>query len=69
MEAMAYADKIAMTVPSVSKDESYGWLGQFPSMREWIGPRQVKNLAANECTDGLHHQEPQVRGDGIGRAR
>ncbi len=50
MEAPAESDKIVMKVPSASKDESYGWLGQFPSMREWIGPRQVKNLSAQGFT-------------------
>jgi phage major head subunit gpT-like protein len=39
-------DKIAMTVPSSSREESYGWIGQFPQLREWVGPRHVKNLAA-----------------------
>lgn len=44
-----FAD-IAMTVPSTSRDETYGWLGQFPALREWIGPRQVKNLEAHGFT-------------------
>lgn len=43
-------DKIAMTVPSVSRDETYGWIGQFPQLREWVGPRQVKNLSAHGFT-------------------
>lgn len=47
LETPANADKIVMTVPSASRDETYGWLGQFPAMREWIGPRQVKNLISN----------------------
>jgi phage major head subunit gpT-like protein len=50
LETPAHADKIAMTVPSESRDETYGWLGQFPSMREWVGPRHVKNLVANGFT-------------------
>ena len=50
LETPANADKIAMTVPFVSRDETYGWLGQFPSMREWVGPRHVKNLVANGFT-------------------
>ncbi len=29
MEAPANTDKMAMTVPSVSKDETCGWLGQL----------------------------------------
>ncbi len=40
-------DKIAMTVTSEGESEEYGWLGAFPQLREWIGPREVKNLAAH----------------------
>ena len=29
--------KVAMDVPSVTAAENYGWLGQFPRIREWIG--------------------------------
>lgn len=47
MAAPANADKIAMKVVSTSADETYGWLGAFPAMREWIGPRQIKNLEAH----------------------
>lgn len=36
---------VAMLVPSVTSKEIYGWLGQLPGMREWIGPRQIANLA------------------------
>ena len=39
-------EKIAMTVPSGSRDESYGWIGNLPAMREWIGQRVVNNLSA-----------------------
>lgn len=38
--------KVAMEVPSDTRDETYAWLGAVPSMREWIGDRQIKNLAA-----------------------
>lgn len=41
----AYA-RLAMVVPSTAASETYGWLGTFPKMREWLGDRQVKNLAA-----------------------
>ena len=50
MNAPAHASEIAMTVPSASRDETYGWLGSFPAMREWLGPRQIKNLTANGFT-------------------
>lgn len=36
--------RVAMVVPSTVREETYAWLGAFPSMREWIGERQVKNL-------------------------
>lgn len=39
-------EKIAMTVPSASRDETYAWIGNLPTMREWIGPRVVNNLSA-----------------------
>lgn len=49
--APSNADKVAMTVPSGSRDETYGWLGQFPQLREWTdGDRIVKDLAAHSFT-------------------
>jgi len=39
-----------MTVPSTGRDEIYGWLGQFPQLREWIGQRHVHNLKAHSFT-------------------
>ena len=42
----AYKD-ISMVVPSTTDTERFGWLGQFPKMREWVGDRVVKNLTAH----------------------
>lgn len=39
--------KIATVVPSTSAANIYGWLGQFPALREWIGDRVVKDMAAH----------------------
>lgn len=43
-------EKIAMPVqslgPSGSRDETYGWIGNLPAMREWIGSRVIGNLSA-----------------------
>ena len=36
--------KVATMVPSTTGTEDYGWLGQIPGMREWIGDRQIQNL-------------------------
>ena len=50
LAAPSHAMEIAMKVPSSARDETYGWLGAFPQLREWIGPRQVKNLTARGFT-------------------
>ena len=43
--------KAAMRVPSSAREETYGWLGQFPQMREWLtGEREVKDLEAHGFT-------------------
>jgi phage major head subunit gpT-like protein len=46
--AEAYWQKIATRVPSTTSEEHYAWLGQFPRLREWVGDRHVKNLAAHD---------------------
>lgn len=43
-------EKIATRVPSATASEEYAWLGAFPGMREWIGERQIKNLAQHGYT-------------------
>ncbi len=40
--------KIATMVPSTTGTEDYGWLGQIPGMREWIGDRQINNLKQHD---------------------
>lgn len=45
--APVFHPDLAMTVQSSARDERYGWLGQFPRMREWLsGERDVKSLEA-----------------------
>lgn len=39
--------KVAMTVPSSTAKEEYGWLQQLPRIREWLGDRQVHSLSAS----------------------
>lgn len=46
LSAPSEFEKIAMTVPSGSRDETYAWMGNLPAMREWVGPRVVNNLSA-----------------------
>ena len=45
-EMEAQYPRVAMEVPSETRDESYAWLGAVPSMRKWIGDREAKNLSA-----------------------
>lgn len=41
-------NRVATLVPSTAKEEKYGWLGQWPKLREWIGDRHVKSLALHD---------------------
>ncbi|EFO30940.1 major head subunit [Roseibium sp. TrichSKD4] len=36
---------IADEIPSTSSENEYGWLGDWPSLREWIGERVIKQLS------------------------
>ena len=38
-------DKVATRVPSTRSANTYGWLGDWPGLREWIGDRQVKSIS------------------------
>jgi phage major head subunit gpT-like protein len=48
--AETFHQKIAMRVGSTGREENYGWMGQMPGLREWVGPRVVKNLTAHSWT-------------------
>lgn len=39
--------KIAMLVPSTTSQTDYGWLNNLPSMKEWLGERQVESLSSS----------------------
>ena len=43
-------DRIAMTVNSAAKEETYGWLGNYASMREWLGQKVLNNLVVSGFT-------------------
>lgn len=40
-------EKLATRVPSSSTSNTYGWLNQYPALREWVGARVVKDMAAS----------------------
>lgn len=50
LTAPVHWGKIAMSVGSQGSSQTYGWLGMFPKLREWIGPRVVKGLKAHGFT-------------------
>ncbi|WP_065322702.1 Mu-like prophage major head subunit gpT family protein [Tritonibacter mobilis] len=39
---------VATEVPSMTKEQKYGWLGKLPNVREWIGPRAIQNLSQHD---------------------
>lgn len=48
--AASHYKNVALTVPSSTGEEQYGWLKQLPSMREWLGPRIVHSLSVSGYT-------------------
>ncbi len=38
---------VAMVIPSATLETTYGWFGQFPRLREWLGDRVIKNLESH----------------------
>lgn len=53
-------EKIATIVPSSTKLNTYGWLGDFPTMREWIGEREIKNLSEKDYIIMNRHYEMTI---------
>ncbi len=43
-------EKIATTINSTAASNIYGWLGQMPGFREWIGERVIKAMKAHGYT-------------------
>lgn len=39
--------RVATEVPSTTAANTYGWLGQFPQMREWIGDRVIRDIKSH----------------------
>lgn len=42
--AESWHQRVSMTVPSSTSNNTYGWLSQLPAVREWVGPRVVHNI-------------------------
>lgn len=42
--------RIATEILSTTKSNTYGWLGEWPGFREWIGERQFKDMKSHSYT-------------------
>ena len=40
-------NKIATEIQSTTKSNTYGWLGKFPMLREWVGERVIKSMKSH----------------------
>lgn len=41
-------ERWTQTVMSTSKKTVHGWIDKLPKLREWIGPREIQNIIAQE---------------------
>lgn len=39
--------QVATRIPSTTRGNTYGWLGQFPQFREWVGSRVIRDMAVH----------------------
>lgn len=60
IETTTNKDKIATTVPSSNSMNTYGWMGDFPQMREWIGERVINHLKEKAYNIENQHFEMTV---------
>lgn len=44
-QAPADHEPLMLEVPSMTAEQQYGWLGQIPGLREWIGERVLRGIA------------------------
>jgi phage major head subunit gpT-like protein len=73
MRAELFWDKVATKVPSTGASNTYGWLGDFPRLREWVGDRIVKDmkLSGYSITNKMYEstlgvQRTQIEDDQFG---
>lgn len=47
---VTFYDKISTEIPSKAKSNTYGWVAQLITLREWLGPRVAQNLSEHAYT-------------------
>ncbi|TWT57249.1 Mu-like prophage major head subunit gpT [Thalassoglobus neptunius] len=58
--ANPFYPEISFTRPSTRNEEKYGWVGDFPGMREWLGERKFNELRAATYTLENKHWESSM---------
>lgn len=65
--------RVATTVPSTTASNTYGWLGQWPGFREWLGERVLKDMAAHsyavsnkDWESSISVRRPDIEDDNVG---
>lgn len=53
--------EIATVVPSSTASNTYGWLGQWPKFREWVGDRVFNDMKAHDYAIKNKHFESSVK--------
>ncbi|WP_457936441.1 Mu-like prophage major head subunit gpT family protein [Aeromonas veronii] len=46
-EAHYQYTKIATVIESTTKSNAYGWLGEFPNLRKWVGDGVIESMKAH----------------------
>lgn len=66
-------EKVATTIPSTSRSNTYGWLGKYPRFREWVGDRVFNNMKSysyaitnKKYEDSVEVERDDIEDDNIG---
>lgn len=43
-------ERVSTMIPSMTRENAYAWLGQFPMLREWVGERQIQSMLEQAYT-------------------
>ncbi|NSY36581.1 head protein, partial [Pseudoalteromonas sp. JC28] len=46
-EAQPQYTAIATVIKSTTKSNTYGWLGKFPTLKKWVGDRDIQSMKAH----------------------
>lgn len=63
--ATSQYQRVAMTVPSMTSEEKYAWLGKMPRFREWVGDRVFNSLRTSDFTIKNKKWEQSVEVDRV----